>query len=147
MAKRELHSVKKKRRVGNPNLTVKYTPEVVNKIKDKLDIYINETEMPTLTEFCLLNDLYIELFSSDAILTQAKKRLFLKKQDYLERNSLKNKVNVAQAIFSLKQLGWRDKQDVNSNITVNYEIQGIKKPATAGQSPESLSNAVDADDS
>ena len=39
---------KVKRNRGNPNFVVKYTPEFVTEIKQKLDKYIDETDMPIL---------------------------------------------------------------------------------------------------
>ena len=80
----------------------------------RLERYISETPIPIVAEFAYLNDvrrtLLYELYP-DTI-----KKLIDKKESALERGGLNKTIDKTMAIFSLKQLGWRDVQDVNVGL-------------------------------
>ena len=94
--------------------------EIINK-------YTDEAELPILKEVCYLNSWYYvyltelqekenELPIEDRLLTLSIKRLLSKKEVELEKGALIGKYQQTMAVFSLKQLGWRDKQDVEVDI-------------------------------
>jgi len=96
-----------------------YTPEKLKEIADKLEKYINETPLPIIAEFCYKNDLVrCSLYEYEELVTLIKK-LSDKKQSYLEKMALSGDVNTAMAIFSLKQMGWSDKQEIKQEVTVD----------------------------
>jgi len=79
-------------------------------LRKKLIEYIESNEIPIFTEFCVQqktprSTLY-EMDELKDLIRQCEE----KKESALERLALEGKINVTQAIFSLKQLGWRDKQ-------------------------------------
>lgn len=77
----------------------------------ELEHYIESTEIPIFKEFCVSQKApHSSLYEMDE-LKPLISMCTEKKEAALERLSLEGKVNVTQAIFSLKQLGWRDKQE------------------------------------
>jgi hypothetical protein len=52
----------------------------------------------------------------------------------LERGAISGEINPTVAIFALKQLGWRDKHEVESTSTevIHYITEEADKPADAG---------------
>jgi hypothetical protein len=101
----------------------------IDEIIEKLNDYINTTEIPVIAEFAYQNnirrDYLYELAKTNDELTNAIKRIIEKKEAQLEIKSLKGEINSTQAIFSLKQLGWKDKQEIetkNTHINGNDDI-------------------------
>lgn len=43
----------------------------------------------------------------------------------MERGGLEGKIDKTMAIFSLKQLGWKDRQEIDNNIT--FDDDGFMK--------------------
>ena len=76
----------------------------------KLEKYINETEIPIIAEFAYQNNIPKARLYEQPELEELLKRCTAKKEAALERKSLAGEVNTTQAIFSLKQLGWRDQK-------------------------------------
>ena len=101
-----------------PNGTDKYNIENMCK---KIDEYINKNKngVPILKECCLLNDwpydYVMQLQRENPLLAQSTKKLLSWKEVNLEKFALTGKVEKTMAIFSLKQLGWKDKQDNDEN--------------------------------
>ena len=96
-------------------------PPKVN-IKDLIngvDAYLEEANPPIVAEYAHLNGItrqYIyELAKKDERLSDAIKRISEAKEVMLEKKALKGMYNPTMAIFSLKQLGWKDRQDVEDN--------------------------------
>lgn len=115
---------------------IEYTPEVMNEIIENLDKYVSNTEVPIFAEFCYENDysreyLY-DLAKNNKQLSYAIKNCITKKEAQLERLALQKNVDVTMAIFSLKQLGWRDKQDVEHSGKVDSQVQVIKLTEVKG---------------
>lgn len=80
-------------------------------LHDRLVKYIDETDIPIVAEFAYQNKInrsqLYELYP-DTI-----KMLIDKKEAQLERGGLDKKIDKTMAIFSLKQLGWKDVQEMN----------------------------------
>ena len=102
--------------MGRPFST--FTPERVKEIKKQLEKYIDETDIPILKKF------------SSEVLKVPSKRLYEisdleetikvcveKKEANLEHFALYEKIKASMAIFSLKQLGWKD----NQHLTIKDE--------------------------
>lgn len=85
-----------------------------NLIKDIRE-YTDNNEYPILKELCYLKDYnydtVMKMQRDNEELMQSIKRLLCKKEAYLEKEGVKGNINSTMAVFSLKQLGWRDKQD------------------------------------
>jgi len=90
---------------------IKYTEKVKTALLEKLDAYIEATEIPILKEFCALNGITFQRIYEFPEFSESMKKATDKKESALERLALQGKINTAMAIFSLKQLGWRDKQE------------------------------------
>lgn len=93
---------------------IKYDiPEMI----EIIDKYTNETDIPILKEVCYQNywnyDYITELQRNNENLSWSIKRLLNKKEAQLERLSLTKVIDRTTAIFSLKQLGWKDRQEVS----------------------------------
>lgn len=96
--------------------------EKYKNIKDKLDQYIKETEIPIISEFAYLNNYSRQYLYTIEEIQDSIKRLISKKEAQLEKLALTGKINHTMAIFSLKQLGWKDVQDINANVSANAEV-------------------------
>lgn len=97
--------------------------------------YTKNTELPILAECLLLNNWsetrFREWASRSEDLTNAVKNLKRKKEIVLEKGGLTGKYDKTMAIFSLKQLGWKDRveQDntINSNSQMEVKIVGMNE--------------------
>lgn len=87
----------------------------VEEIIEKIDRYIAETELPIFKEVCYLNNWnskYLwELASKNEELSDTIKKLTDKKEVELEKGGLAGKYVSTMAVFSLKQLGWKDRYE------------------------------------
>lgn len=70
--------------------------------------YTAETDIPIVAEFCYRNEIRRDYLYEMPELTDAVKACIHKKEVALERKALMGDVNCTMAIFSLKQLGWKD---------------------------------------
>lgn len=117
--------IEQKRGRGRPKGSgKKYTSAKRKSLLKSLKKYIDETEIPILNEFCYKNNVLRENLYLWEEFTYTIKNLMYKKQVVLEQKGLKGEINTAMAIFSLKQMGWRDTADITLNQTI-----GIKKKA------------------
>ena len=89
----------------------KYSKEKIKNIIELLDEYIKNTDIPILAEFAYTNELSRESIYDYEEFSTLRKRCIAKKEAQLERMALKGDVNTTMAIFSLKQIGWSDKQE------------------------------------
>ena len=112
---------------------ITYHPEEMIEIIEK---YTEETELPILKEVCYLNnwnyDTVMRLQRENELLYQSIKRLLAKKEVVLEKKGLDGSMNKSMAMFSLKQLGWRDRQEVtvntddeNKNLMAEF-LEGVR---------------------
>lgn len=87
-----------------------------------IDDYTNNTEIPILKEVCYQNELnytyvmQMRAKEENEELSNSIKRLLEKKESQLERLGLLGKIDRGIAIFSLKQLGWKDKPEQDDDI-------------------------------
>lgn len=92
-------------------------------VAERLDEYVETTDIPILSEFAYKNNLTREylytLSKTDEALFNAIKKCTQKKEAVLEKGALKGKLNSTMAIFSLKQLGWKDKQDEKDTSAID----------------------------
>lgn len=107
-----------------------------------LNEYTDTTEIPIVAEFCYLNGLirqYLYEMSKDhEDLSDAIKRCTEKKEVQLEKKALVGDVNHTMAIFSLKQLGWKDKQEVEHTGETTHNVN--TRPDLSKLSVEELKN-------
>jgi len=96
--------------VGRPR---SYTDEQIEEIKGKFLEYINSENIPIIAEFAYKNEIPRNTLYDYPEFSTLVRRCIDKKESQLEKLGLDGDVNTSMAIFSLKQLGWRDKQDLN----------------------------------
>ena len=105
---------------------VKYTKEVIENIRLDMEKYTERENIPIVAEFAYKHNvprqtLYV-FAEQDSKFSDAIKRLVAKKEAQLEKLGLLNAINSSMAIFSLKQLGWRDKQEMEHFGQVGIKI-------------------------
>lgn len=80
-----------------------------------VDDYLEKANPPIVAEYAHINGItrqYIyELAKKDEQLSDAIKKISEAKEVMLEKKALKGQYNASMAIFSLKQLGWKDRQE------------------------------------
>lgn len=105
-----------------------------NLVKDIVE-YTNKTEYPILKELCYQKhynyDTIMKMQRDNEELMQSIKELLYKKESYLEREGLKGKLAQTMAVFTLKQLGWRDSIEIENPQLVKVEelLSKIEKEA------------------
>lgn len=104
----------------------KYTDKVIKEIHKKLKAYIEETPIPILAEFAYKNGIPRQQMYKFESMSDTIKMLRDKKEAQLEKLGLFGKINTTMAVFSLKQLGWKDKQEVDLNGTLDIPGLTIK---------------------
>ncbi len=107
--------------------------EICNALDDYTAHCVKQKEVPILKEVfvkkgwsyeyvCkILNGKLLE--QGDDRLDTSIRNLVNAKEYMLERLGLKGKINSTLAVFSLKQLGWRDQQQVDVGSTNNKSIK------------------------
>jgi len=109
-----------KRPVGRP---IEWTPQRIEALRVKFLQYIKDTEIPIIAEFAYLNGTYRQLLYDLPEFSDAIKLCISKKESALEKKGLTGEVNTTMAIFSLKQLGWKDKQEVDTTHHLHWESE------------------------
>lgn len=110
-----------KRPEGRPP---KFSPERISEIMEEFDTYIMETDTPIIAEFAGMIGATKSYFYDHKEFSDLIKRCTTKKEGALERGALNGTSNVTMSIFSLKQLGWTDKQEISSTTT-NIDATGM----------------------
>lgn len=106
----------------------KHSDDQMTELVASFEKYIEETDIPIVAEFAYQNGLYKNYFYEHDEFTNLIKRATSKKEAALERGSLTGTLNPTQAIFSLKQMGWTDKQhleSINTNNNLNQDVGGL----------------------
>ena len=67
-------------------------------------------------------DYVMQLQRDNEELSQSIKELLYKKESYLEREGIKGNLAQTMAVFTLKQLGWRDNIEVKAENTNRITI-------------------------
>ena len=101
---------------GKPGAPIKYTAELQAELAASLNDYVERTEIPILKEWCVINGNLSKYIYELPGLSDAIKRCIEKKESQLERKALSGEINVTMAIFSLKQLGWTDRRDIDMTV-------------------------------
>lgn len=91
---------------------VEYTPEKLAEIEQAFLQYIAENDIPIVAEFAYISGIRRTTLYDHPELSNAIKACIDKKEAALEKLGLEGKVNSSMAIFSLKQLGWKDKHEI-----------------------------------
>ncbi len=84
--------------------------------------YIEETEIPIVAEFAYKHGLTKQFMYDCEEFSDLVKRCTTKKEAALEAKALGGDVNVTMAIFSLKQLGWSDRQDITHKGDAKHPV-------------------------
>jgi len=114
-------------KVGRP--VTKYTEEYKADILEKFEKYIDDNDIPIVAEFAYKNNIVRERLYEFPELAYTIKRCIGKKETNLEKGVLSGKLNAAMGIFSLKQLGWRDRQELahSGNISDGSDTENKLK--------------------
>lgn len=114
------------RRGRPPKISADQLPDLVAKFKE----YIAANDLPIIAEFAYMNEIPRQmLYEKDEFATLIKVAV-AKKEANLERRALMGEYNATMAIFSLKQLGWRDKQEVEHSGEAGVRIiNDIPRPS------------------
>jgi hypothetical protein len=91
----------------------KYTKKLLKEIEERINAYTDTTPLPVLAECAYELGMHRQQLYEFPELNDAIKKLITKKESVLEKGALSGKLNASMAIFSLKQIGWSDKQDVS----------------------------------
>lgn len=91
-------------------------------LKAKFQAYIAENEIPIVSEFCTLYGIGRSTLYEIEEVQEEIDRCVTKKEANIERGALKGELNPAMSIFSLKQLGWKDRKEVEHSQDPNNPI-------------------------
>ena len=113
--------------VGRP---VEYTPERIQEIKDAMERYTQETDIPIVAEFAYLHDIRRQKLYEIPELADTLGKLIDKKESTLEKGGLLGDYNASMAKFSLAQLGWSEKQETKVSgdipVSISAKIEEIR---------------------
>jgi hypothetical protein len=101
-----------------------WTEARIQELNDALLKYIDETEVPIVSEFAYRNKINRTQIYEMPIISDTIKLLITKKEAQLEKGLLGGAIPPSAGIFSLKQLGWKDTQDVavSGKVTIIDDI-------------------------
>ena len=92
---------------------VVWTDKKIKETRDLINKYTDNTEIPSIAEFCYKNAIRKQRLYEIDELSDSIKRLLEKKEWKLENGALNGDIDKTMAIFSLKQIGWTDKQEID----------------------------------
>ncbi|KKM27054.1 hypothetical protein LCGC14_1578580 [marine sediment metagenome] len=106
----------------------------IDKLLGSLKFYTEGNDIPILAEFAykygISREYLYQLAGKNKSLSYAIKKLILKKEAQLEKLGLSGHVDKTMAIFSLKQIGWKDRVDIDTT-TKGEKIGTFDAPAIA----------------
>lgn len=100
---------------------VKYTKEVKKEIEQKLMKYIENTAIPSVAEFAWTVRIAKQRLYEWPELEDGLALLITKKEAMLEKLGLAGEIDKTMAIFSLKQLGWKDKVEHEQSGEITHK--------------------------
>ena len=100
-----------------------YNAEQIEEIKKIMERYIDETDLPIVAELAYTNNIPRQTFYDYPEFSTLLKKLLDKKETQLEKLGAFNVINSTMAVFSLKQLGWRDKQEISLGNQDNEPVK------------------------
>ncbi|MDU0328594.1 hypothetical protein RW092_00045 [Paenibacillus sp. 3LSP] len=111
---------------GSAGRNPKYSDDHISELVEKFREYIRETELPIIAEFAYQNEIDKTLIYDKDEFSTLRKIAIAKKEARLERGTLIGEYNPTMAVFSLKQLGWTDKQQVEAtNHNMNTDVTNM----------------------
>jgi hypothetical protein len=108
-------------------MAAKLGEDKINEINEALKDYIENTDIPIIAEFAYMNHLRRALLYENEILSYTIKTAIDKKEAQLERKALEGDIDKTMAIFSLKQLGWKDRQEFDMNHRQEIDVSKYTK--------------------
>lgn len=112
-----------KKKCGHP-VTV-WTEKKIKETIEEMEQYTDESAIPIFAEFAYKHHYNRTKLYSIVPLRDSIKRMMMKKEAQLEKLALAGKAAPAMCIFSLKQLGWSDKQEID--VTEHKIVVSRKK--------------------
>lgn len=100
----------------------KFTKKRIKEIIADFEDYISFTEVPIVAEFAYQQNILRESLYDYPEFSTVLKKCIAKKESQLEKLALSGKVSTPMAIFSLKQIGWSDKKEVEHSGGVGVTI-------------------------
>ena len=99
---------------------------------DRFKKYIDNTTLPIIAEFAYMNDIERQYLYDNQMFSTLLKKCIAKKEANLEKGALTGKLNPSMAIFSLKQIGWKDKQadELQQQPVINISLKGVSNGKT-----------------
>jgi hypothetical protein len=94
----------------------KVSDDKMSELVAKFQKYIEETDIPIIAEFAYQNGFGKQYLYDRPEFSDLIKIALAKKEAALENGALMGTLNPTMAVFSLKQLGWRDKHEIDNNI-------------------------------
>jgi hypothetical protein len=103
---------------------VEWTDELKSALLDDFINYVEEQDIPIIAEFCAKHHVYKQRLYEWAEFADSIKWCITKKEGALESMGLTKQIDTTMAIFSLKQLGWKDKTEVehSGSVTIVDDI-------------------------
>lgn len=131
-------------KIGRPK---KYTKKFKKELFEKFETYIDDHDIPILAEFAYQNNIARGRLYEFDVFVDAIKRCHDKKEANLEKGLLSGKLNPAGAIFSLKQLGWTDRTEVEhrGGAVMKIIVSEEFKPKKLSEKPKETTehNVID----
>jgi hypothetical protein len=106
-------------KVGRPR---KFSKKQVKELMCAFEEYIQNTEVPIINEFTYQQGIIRQNLYDYPEFSTLLKRCTEKKEVALEKGMLSGNMPPAAAIFSLKQMGWRDKHEVEHNGSMKISV-------------------------
>lgn len=100
----------------------KYSKQFLEDLAKEFEKYIDNTEIPIIAEFAYQHNVSHQFFYDYDEFSALLKKARNKKIAQLEKLALEGKINVTMAIFSLKQLGWTDKKDIDLQGSMVFKV-------------------------
>ena len=113
----------KKKNVGRP--VTRFTPAFLEKTRIAIIEYTDKTELPSVAECAYSLGIIREEMYAHEEFSYAIKRLITKKEFKLEERMLTGKSPVAACIFSLKQIGWKDRTELSTDPAAPITIKVV----------------------
>ena len=109
---------------------VEWTSEIRATLLADFLVYIDESDIPIVAEFAWKHHVHKQRLYEWPEFADAIKECVTKKEAQLESLAMTKQIDTTMAIFSLKQLGWKDKQEIQLEtgpleIKVTHETEGI----------------------
>ena len=112
---------------------VVYTKKRIEEIVKAMEEYTETNAVPIAAEFAYLHKIRKATLYEIPELAYSLKEMMLKKEFQLEKLGLSGKAPVAMVAFSLKQMGWSDKQEIkHSGEIAGSTFTFVEAPKNSG---------------